>query len=146
MNLEQIAASLSEHFPARAEDDLELRSRRLERFGTFAFGGFGIVVGLAVLGIVYTIVTSFILSGNNPLAGVIMALFVIFAALTLAYVVFKEDLKEKRRALMKNPAAVASSPEPDTNKLLNQGDPQPIPSIVEDTTDLLPVEKKTRRL
>ena len=115
-------------------------------FGSFALGGLGIVIGLAVLGIVYTIVTRFILSGNQPLVGLIMALFVIFAALTLAYVIFREDLKAKQKALMKNPAAVASPPEPVTGKLLNEPAAQTMPSVVDETTDLLPVENKTRNL
>jgi len=150
MNLEQTAATLEEQFPARKGVELDRAGRRLERFGQIAFGGFGIVVAIAILGIIYAIVTKMILAGTQPIAGVILVLFLIFAALTLAYVVFAEDLKEKRKEMMKAPAAgtvaADSNLERDTNNLLSDPINKPVPSVIEDTTDLLPVEKKTRKL
>jgi len=146
MNLEQTTSALLEQFPARKSVEIDRAERRLERFGQIAFGGFGIVLGIAILGIIYTIVTKMILSGDQPLAGVLLVLFLIFAALTLTYVVFAEDLKEKRKAMMKNPTAAEQPADADTGKLLSEPAATPVASVIEDTTDLLPLENKTRKL
>jgi hypothetical protein len=146
MNLEQISAALSEQLPER-DVSIERSEARLEVFGNIVFIGFGIVLLAGVIGILYTIITKMILSGTQPLAGVILANFVAFGALTLAYVVLREDLNERKK---KARAVSAPSPEPDpdidTNKLLQDPIQEPIPSVIEDTTDLLPVENRTRRL
>ena len=144
MNLEQISAALNEQLPER-DVSIERSEARLEVFGNIAFVGFGIVIVAAVIGILYMIITKMILSGEAPVVGVLLANFVLFAMLMLAYVVFREDLnerKKKARAMQ----APALEPEIDTKKLLQDPIQEPTPSIVEDTTDLLPVERKTRTL
>ena len=147
MNLEQVSAALSEHVPKNAIIELDRSEQRLERFGRIAFGGFIIMVGLAILGILYTIVRYMILSGDNPWAGSLMAAFIFFAGLTLVYVVFKEDLKEKRKKLAQRPTIEPTIEfEQDTNKLLNQPPGGRVASVIEDTTELLPIENKTRKL
>ena len=69
----------------------------------------------------------------------------IFAALALTYVVFQEDLKEKRKKLQRMQASV---PEIDKNpnELLTAGVQRPVVSVIEDTTELLPVRNRTRKL
>ncbi len=147
MNLEQISAALSEHIPRNAVLDLDRREKRLERFGQIAFGGFLVMVGLAILGILYTIVKYMILSGDNPWAGSLMAAFIVFAGLTLIYVVFKEDLKDKRKKLAHRPDI---EPTIELNSgsdlLLNQPPAGQVASVIEDTTELLPIENKTHKL
>ena len=147
MNLEQTASALSEQFPGGKAAELDRAEQRLERFGRIAFGGFGIVLGVGMLVLIYNIITKMILPGTQVLPGIGAILFLIFAALLLTYVVFQEDLKEKRKALAKRPAS-ASPPEieVDTNKLLNQPPVGHIASVIEDTTDLLPVKNRTRKL
>ncbi len=145
MNLEQTAAMLSEQFPARKPVELERTERRIERFGQIAFGGFGVVLVIGVLGIIYTIISKMIVSGQQPWAGVLLVLFIVFAMLTLAYVVFNEDLKERKKAKPMMPPAVPELDAAEANRL-TEGTPMPVPSVVEDTTDLLPVETKTRKL
>ena len=127
--------------------ELDRREQRLERFGRIAFGGFGIVVGIAVLGIIGTIVSRMILTGSQFWVGILLVAFIIFAALTLAYVFFNEDLKEKRKALSKaRNSERAPELDVDTNRLLNQPPAGRVASVIEDTTELLPVENKTRKL
>jgi hypothetical protein len=147
MNLEQISSAITEQYPKGAMVDLDRREQRLERFGRIAFGGFGMVIAIAVLGIIYAIVTRMILSGTQPWAGALLVAFIAFAGLTLAYVFFNEDLKEKRKELTKRRIA-DPVPEPDanTNRLLNQPRAGHVASVVEDTTELLTVENKTRKL
>jgi hypothetical protein len=50
MNLETTAQSLLEQFPQGERPDLMASEKMLELFGKVAFGGFGIVLVLAVVG------------------------------------------------------------------------------------------------
>jgi hypothetical protein len=142
MNLETIAKELFEQFPGGDRPDLDRREHRLEKFGQFAFGGFVVVVVVAVLGMIYAILDRMVFSGNQPLAGIVLMAFLIFAVLTLTYVVFREDLKEKRRRA----GSVAGPPELQTpavtGRLIEDRAFEPVPAVTENTTDLLPQEKK----
>ena len=148
MILEQISAALSEQLPER-DADIERREARLEVFGNIAFVGLGIILAAGVVGILYMIITQMILTGERPLAGILLANFVVFAALALTYVVLREDLNERKK---KTRALSAPTSEPDaeidTNKLLQDPINEPVPSIIEDTTDLLPAQpgSKNREL
>jgi len=143
MNLEQISAALTDQLPER-DADLERRAAKLEVFGNIAFVGLGIILLVGIVGILYAIITKMILSGAQPLAGVLLANFVLFAALALTYVFLRENLNERKK---KARAISVSTPEPDagiTNKLLQDPIIEPAPSIVEETTDLLPTHPRTR--
>lgn len=147
MNLENAAAEVRQQFPGGHNAAIERAEQRLERFGRIAFGGLGIVMAVAVAGIVYAIIKNFIIAGDQPMVGVILALFVIFAALTLAWVVMNEDLKDKRKKRgidteMEVPLIV----KPETNKLLTQPAEARFNSVTEYTTDLLTVNNRTGKL
>jgi|CXWL01.1.fsa_nt_gi ABC-type transport system involved in cytochrome bd biosynthesis fused ATPase/permease subunit len=139
MNLEGSAASLLEQFPDGTHSDLKRQERNLERFGSIAFGGFGVVIVLAVCGMIYWIVTKAIISGDSPLAGILLVAFIIFAALTLAYVILRESLNEKRAKL--GVSAKPDLPAATTGKLLRESTIEPAPSIIENTTAKLKIEK-----
>lgn len=143
-NLEQTAKSLVEQKPMGAS--IVKSEKALERFGTIAFTGFGIVVFLAVIGIIYKIIDTFILSGKGILSGIIFILFIVFAMMGLAYVIANEHLKDKR--LKANALSAPGTLEAaDTGKLLEEGDFEPAAaSVTERTTDLLYTENKTRTL
>src|SRR5688572_2360873 len=81
MNLEQSASSLLEQFPGTPRVDLQKEERMLERFGTIAFGGFGLVLAFAILTFVYLIFTGWVLSGEKPFGGLVLIAFMIFSAL-----------------------------------------------------------------
>ena len=147
MNLESTAASLLDQFPDSERYELTKREQRLERFGQFAFGGFGIVLLIAIAGLIYTILTKMVLAGQQPLAGILLIAFIVFAALTLAYVVFAEDLKDKRKR-----GRAEATPGPDelkapavTGRLIEEREFVPIGTVTENTTDLLPVRDRERR-
>lgn len=143
MNLETTAQSLLEQFPQGERPDLVRREEMLERFGRVAFGGFGIVLVIAVVGIIYAIFTKMVLAGEQPWAGILLIAFIVFAALSLTYVVFAEDLKEKRRrAALPQPQEL--HPPVATGKLLGEREFETIPTVTENTTDLLP-QQRTRR-
>jgi hypothetical protein len=145
MNLTDIAASFVQQFPQGAIANIHKQERMLERFGQIAFGGFGLVILAAVGGMIYMIFTKMILTGINFWSGVLLVAFIIFAALSLAYVLFRESINEKKQKL--NPHLLAAERENHpAAPQLHEGHFQPAVSVVEDTTDLLPVENKTRKL
>lgn len=145
LKLEVISEALLEQIPSAASAGLLKRQRNLEKFGNIAFGGFGIVLLIAVISIIYYIFTKIILSGDSVFGGILLIAFIIFAVLCLAYVVFQEDLKERKAKA--NPTLQNELPEKlETGKLLEDKPFEPVPSVIEDTTELLPVRDKTRKL
>jgi hypothetical protein len=144
VNLEQTAASLLEQFPIDQRTYLQKQERLLERFGQIAFGGFGLIVIVAIIGLIYKIITKFVLTGTNIWAGILLAAFVAFAGLTLAYVVLNESLKAKRG----KPNTFSPELEPATDGLLEESYFEPAVSVTEDTTYRLTPEtiSKTRKL
>ena len=141
MNLEATAQSLRDWVPSAESADLIRREQRLERFGRIAFGGFGLIVMLAVIGLIYTIATKMVLSGSEPWVDVLLIAFITFAALTLTYVVFNEDLKaRRRRARPAPPTALEGSVV--TGKLLEETQFEPISTVTDNTTELLPTRKR----
>lgn len=145
MNLSLAAESLLEQFPTAERAGLLRRERRLERFGQIAFGGLGFALLCGIAGIIYVILTKMVLSGAQPLAGIALIIFVVFAALSLVYVAIAADLKERKEKIAR---AVADPvlPAPNTGKLLEEPRFEPIHSVVEDSTELLTPKSKTRRL
>ncbi len=142
MSLTETLAALKEQFPDGAS--IESRERLLERFGNVVFAGFGIVLLAGIVGIVYTIITKMVLAGDQPVAGVLLAAFVIFAAFTLAYVVMRESINEKKKKTMPRPVSgLESSPH---TSVLAETTFEPIQTVVEDTTDILPVRTGTTKL
>lgn len=145
LNLEKSAESLLEQIPTTESSKILKRERNLERFGAFAFGGFGWVLFTAIAGIIYYIFSSMVLSGKNIFAGILLIAFMIFAALTLAYVVFNENLKEKKQKL--NPSLTKDLAEKQEKiQLLDEKSFIPIHSVTENSTELFPIENKTNKL
>ncbi len=129
-------------FPNAEYADLQRKERMLERFGRVAFTGFGLVIGAGIIGIIYTILSKFVFSGNQPVAGLLLIAFLIFAGLSLAYVIFAESLKEKRNKL--NPRLNARTSElVQPNQLADNRAFQPAVSVTEETTELLTADKRT---
>lgn len=145
LNLEKAAESLLEQMPSVESAKLLKRQRNLEKFGNIAFSGFGLVLLTGISGIIYVIFTRMILTGENIFAGILLIAFMIFAALTLAYVAFNEDLKERKQKM--NPTLNNElSAKQDTAKLLEEKPFAPIQSVTENSTELFPIENKTRKL
>jgi len=142
MNLTDIAASFLQQFPHEGAANIQKQERMLERFGQIAFGGFGLVILAAVVGIIYWIVAKVILTGESFWAGILLIAFIVFAALTLAYVFLRESINEKKQKI--NPQ-LTGNPDVSAGRL-GDSNFQPAMSVIEDTTDLLPVENRTKKL
>ena len=143
LNLEPAAESLLAQVPGSGTSGLDRRQRSIEKFGQIAFGGFIVVVGLAVIGLIIAILDRMVFSGDRPWVGILLMAFLIFAALTLAYVFLREDLKEKRKA-----ARAIGPPQHEdlempavTSRLLEEREFEPVPNVTEHTTELLPQKK-----
>ena len=143
LNLEDTAKSLLAQIPSAESANLLKREQMLEKFGNVAFGGFGIVLLLAIGGIIYAIITGMILSGKNPWVGALLTAFIIFAALTLVFVVFNEDIKEKKKKLSLQAQKELAEPKT-TDKLLEEKPFEPA-SVTENSTELLLTKHKTRK-
>ena len=92
-----------------------------------------IVIFLAALGIIYAILDRMVFSGDQPIYGILLLAFIVFALLTLTYVVFKEDLKEKRMKVGRastSPPAELEMPAV-TARLLEEKGFEPIPAVIE---------------
>lgn len=144
LNLEKIALSLFDQLPSAESAELLRRERSLEKLGTVTFTGLGLLVLLGVGSAFYLIVTRLIFAGN-VFAGIALMVFVVFAVLGVAYVYLNEDLKERKQ---KSKPGLKNELEKNlqTGKLLEDKPFQPASSVVENTTDLLHVEQKTRKL
>lgn len=140
MNLEQTAASLLEQYPTESRAHLQKQERLIERFGQIAFGGFGLMVILGIIGLIYTVITKMVLTGSNFWAGILLAAFMVFAALTLSYVVLRESVKDKRAKLNSSSRELAPAA-PETGRLLEESHFEPAGSITEHTTQHLSAEK-----
>jgi hypothetical protein len=145
MNLEPAAQSLLEQFPSGGRADLARREARLEKFGGLAFAAFLCILFFAVVGLLYAILDRFVFSGNNPLVGILMMMFIIFGMLGLAYVFLREDLKAKRKKGPSDEVQRDVAPPLVTARLIEEREFEPIPSVVEDTTDLLPSRHRDRQ-
>lgn len=144
LKLDQIAADLLAQIPSAKSLELMRRERMLDKFGSIAFAGFGIVLLIGVISIIYLIITKMILTGQI-FGGIVLIAFVVFAVLALAYVVMQEDLKEKKRKANPTLQNELSGFAPAAGSL-EEKPFEPVPSVVEDTTKLLHIESKTRKL
>jgi len=146
IGLEKVVESLMEQKILSAQDDKSLRKRiLLETFGTVAFGGFGMVIIIAVCAIIYVIVTKMILSGSSVLAGMLLTAFIVFGLMSVMYILFNESLKDNK---LKDKQSEGREPiEPkNTINLLEEKPFEPAASVTENSTELLFIENKTKKL
>lgn len=149
MNLQLTVESLKAQFGTEFDANTAKAEKFFNQLGKFAFGGFGaaVVIGLGLLFV--AIYNKFIGSGENIMVGVFLIMFFVFALMSLAYVIYashKESMKQVNQRISEPHGLQSELSAPDTGKLLNQSTFEPVPSVVEDTTDLLHVEARTRKL
>lgn len=141
LNLEPAAQSLIEQMGSGYIGNPTDREQMLESFGKFAFGGFLVVLSLGAIGILYVILDWMVLSGRQPLMGLVLMSFIVFAILSLAYVILRENLNEKRTSVKRAAPEELQSPAV-TGRLLHENQFEPVPAVTENTTDLLPTHRR----
>ena len=141
LNLEKSIESLQEQLPTAESASLLKQTRMLEKYGNFVFGGFSVILLIGVLILILTVFNRLILSGENVIFGLLLVLFIVFAALSLIYVFLNESLKESK---MKRGRVFKNDLENKTEaKLLEDKQFDAVPaSVTERTTDLLFAEKR----
>lgn len=144
LNLETVADSLREQIPERELANLKQAERRLDIYGSFVFKGFGTVVLIGVMALVYVILDTFVFSGRSPILGSFFILFIIFAVLSLSWVVMNQSLEEKR-AKIRGGAPFELGAEVETPKSLPEPISEPIASVIEETTESLSARQNTRK-
>ena len=148
LNLEKTAGSLLQQLPNAESANLLKQTKLLEKLGNVAFIGFASVFLVGISMLIFVVFNKMVLSGENVLFGLFLISFIIFAILSLAYVFFNETLKEKKakRNTVLNRESEMELEKRDTAKLLEEKYFEPVPSVVEDSTELLLVENKTRKI
>jgi uncharacterized membrane protein YvbJ len=145
IGLEKTVESLMEQKLSPSQGDNLLCKRiLLETFGTVAAGGLITVIVIAVSAIIYTVVTKMILTGTSVLFGSLLTAFIVFALLTLIYVLFNESLKEKQNK-WKLPVNELDE-QINAKSLLEEKPFEPALSVTENSTELLYTKNKTQKL
>jgi hypothetical protein len=137
LGLEKIAVSLTEQLPTKPDRSLQEQKHRFEKLGVAALSVFFLGI-LTFIG--YSIGYKLMTSDTSLLAKLAVIGLVIMIACGLASVILfakanevgKEEAKRKPQDL-----PVAGS----TKELLTEGHFEPVPTVTDRTTDLLPVEK-----
>lgn len=138
LSLEKTAQSLVEQIPAKIDQSLERRKKKLERFGFIALSGVG-VVGVGALS--YMIIFNMMLAQGKILGGLALLTIIICGLLAVFFFNYANFLKET--AVKNRLQPPEEMPEYETPaKLPNDSYLEPIPSVTERTTELLYVERE----
>jgi len=140
LRLEQVVQSLVEQLTAPdADKSLVERQHSLDRWiKIVAASTISLFVGAVLVGIIYSI----IIVKGEVLAGSIFLAVIIGLVLFALLVLYRESLAQKPS---KQKGSLPDAPASDTGKVLEESRYEPIPSIVERTTELLTVEKKVSK-
>jgi hypothetical protein len=146
--LEKVSELLAERLPAGAPDQapsesvarLLERQRRIEHWLSIAAVG---TITTLIAATLWAIIYKIIILKGHVFEGVIFLSIIVGAAIALSLVIYRESLRE---ALTKRQLSQPTLPETEhTAKLLPETDFEPIPSVIEHTTELLVAEKERRR-
>lgn len=138
LGLEKIAVSLTEQLPTKPNLSLQQQKERFEKLGVAALSVFGL--GLFSF-IVYAAVTSAMTSDAGILEKLAVIGLIIMIACGLASVVLFAKANElSQEATKRKPQDLASGES--TKELLTEGHFEPVPTVTDRTTELLPVEKR----
>jgi zinc-ribbon domain len=142
LGLEKIVLSLSEQMPTRIDESLQARKERLEKLGVVLLSVFGLgILSFLLYGIGYKL----LMSQGNIVGGLALIAVLIMLICGLGSVVLFAKAKEVGEEATKRPRQqnVPTGSE-STKELLSEGHLEPVPTVTDRTTELLPVEKRER--
>lgn len=144
LNIEEVAASLLRQIPTAESSAIMRKQMEWEMFGKLAWSGFLLGASLVLISILYLIFDRFIISGTNIFFGVIFVLFLVFGVSMIVYIYKSQQLKQIAAA--NPPTRMADQLNAaTTGKLADGGSFEPVSSVTEDSTALLPAEGMQRR-
>ena len=135
LGLEKIANSLTEQLPTVAVRSLQERKDRLERLGVASLSIFGVGV---ISFFLYNIFSKLLISQGVVVASLAVLAAIVVMGSGLASVILFAKAKELKEAAGKRQLELSSE---STGKLLESHE-QPVFSVVDRTTNLLPVDAK----
>ena len=94
---------------------------------------------------IFYLVSKVLVTGTNVYAAILLIGFIVFGLLSLVFVILNESLKEKK-AKAKPALNNELMEKKDTGRLLENKPLEPIPSVTENSTELLPIINKTRKI
>lgn len=144
LSLEKIALTLSEQVPSQMTANLRSQKERFEKLGVAALS----VAGIGVAGILlYTIIYNTMIVKGDIWGGLMLlgVMVLISFGLIAVYLFAKANDVGKGRLPVEDDNDVENIIiAANTRELLPESRFEPIPSVVEDTTELLKSEKKSR--
>ena len=139
LKLNAIAEAVADQFPSREYADLMRWRERFEKLGVFSLSIAGII-GLALL-LFKAAEYKLVLLGPEILYGSAIGALIGFLLLSVIFFNYpKFFLKAKNRRIVDN-----ERPDVATGKLIVDRTFEPIPTVTESTTDLLPVNRPRRK-
>jgi uncharacterized membrane protein YvbJ len=144
LKVDAISQLVAEQTPTQEYAKLQKRKELFEKLGIFSISSFGLMgIGFLLWKVMYY---KMILFGAEAIFWSAFTVFIIFGLLSVFFFNYPKlfmnfDKLNPRLAPAEN-EKVANP----TNKLLEEKPFEPVPSIVENTTDLLPIESRTRKL
>lgn len=143
LKLDAVSQAIAEQFPTKEYAELQRRKELFEKLGIFSLSVFGII-GFSFL-IAKAIYYKIILLGEDVLFLSGFAALVVFGLLSVFFFnypkLFMKFEKVNPRLSPKEEKQISTP----TNKLIEDKPFEPIPSVTENSTELLPIENKTRK-
>lgn len=145
INLAVIAESLLLQLKTARDASSSKKERSIENFKNFVFSRFGLFLLIGVILLIAGIFLKVILSDGNVVFGISLIVITISTVLIILFASFDIFVKERKAQI--NPALTGELTETkDTGKLLEEKPFEPVASVTENSTELLPVENKTRKI
>jgi hypothetical protein len=144
LKLDAIVQMVSEQFPTEEYAAMQRRKERFEKLGLvslslFAFLAFALVFGWAAY-------VKIILFGADVIFGAAFVAMFVFGLLSVVFFNYPKMFMNFDKVNHRLPASADAELKPTTTARLIEERPfEPVPSVTEDSTDLLPVESKTRK-
>ena len=145
INLGVIAESLLLQLTTARDANSSKKERSIENLRNFALSRIGLALLISVIPLIAGIFLKVILMDGNIVFGILMIFCAVLAELIMLLICFNQSVKEKKAKM--NPALTSElSAAKNTGKLLEQKPFEPVQNVMENSTELLFVENKTRKI